>query len=289
MTPYAHAVPHRRRYAAFTRTFLEVLGEVAHAAHLEALSVTASDASLNDEQRRHLATVTRVAVIAGNAAAPLGLDRDSLCAVLAIDAMTDAVCAVAAAHASPLSSAAAPGEGADATRTELQPLLPYVHASWPFYMAALSCGHHVAVRRALERLPLIAEAGGGDFIRQRFASDLWPPLRRLLLHGALQTHQLVDAASGTVVRMQHAALTCLLEIAGNEQSRDAFADVVADAAEALATVIRSPSGAELQGRAEELLHALGSLDADAVWLVLFKLRRVQPPPCAALPSLLACC
>jgi hypothetical protein len=240
---------------------------------------------LTEEQRRHLVTVTRVAVIAGNAAAPLGLDRDSLCAVLAVDAMTDAVCAVAAANAPHPGGSAAPSSGGDASRAELPPLLPYVHENWPFYMAILASGHLAAASRALERLPLIAEASGGDFIRQRFASDLWAPLRRLLLHETLQAD---DAAPGTISRMQHAALSCLLAIAGSEQSRDALADVVADAAEALATIIRSSSAPELQARAEELLNALGRLDPDAIWLVLFKLRRVQPPPCAALPSLLAC-
>ena len=283
------AVPHRRSNVAFARTFLEVLGEVSHAAHLEALSVTASDEGLTEKQRRHLVTVARVAVTAGDAAAPLGLDRDSLCAVLAIDALTDAVVAVAAANAAlHVPDAAAPNTTGDASRAELPPLLPYVHAAWPFYMSAIACGHHTAVSRALERLPLIVDVGGGDFLRQRFASDLWVPLRRLLLHGALTAHQAADAAHGTISRMQHAALLCLLAIAGSEQSRDALTDVVADAADALATVLRSPCGPDLQARAEDLLNALAELDPDAIWLVLFKLRRVKPPPCPELSLLLAC-
>lgn len=285
----ARAVLHRGKNASLTRTFLEVLGEVAHAAHLEALSVAASDEQLTETQMRQLVTVTRVAVISGNAAAPLGLDRNLLCAVLAIDAITDAVGAVMAANA-PLrsSSAAPPSTSGDAGRAELPALLPYVHANWPFYVSVLAGGHQAAASRALERLPLIAEAAGGDFIRQRFASDLWTPLRRLLLHGSLQAHQAADAAPGTISRMQHAALSCLLAIAGSEHSRDALADVVADAAEVLAAVIRSSDAPELHARAEELLKALGGLDPDAIWLVLFKLRRVQPPPCPELPSLLAC-
>ena len=288
MTRLARAVPQRRKLAAFTRTFLEVLGEVARAAHLEASSFAASDHQLTEEQRRHLATITRVAVIAGKAAAPLGLDRDSLCAVLAIDTLTDAVRAVAAAHASPRNGSAAPAENGESSRTELPPLLPYVHTSWPFYTSALSSGHLVAASRVLEQLPLVVEASGGDFVRQRFASDLWTPLRRMLLHGTPQTNQLVDAAPGTISRLQHAALSCLLAIAGNEQSCDALAEVVADAAEALGTLIRSSGAPELKARALEVLHALSKLDPDVVWLVLFQLRRVQPPACVALPSLLAC-
>lgn len=283
------AVPHRRKHVAFARTFLEVLAEVAHAAHLEAVSVTASPDLPTEAQRRHLATIARAAVIAGDAAAPLGLDRDSLCAVLAIDAMTDAVCAVAAANAPPrVGSTAMPPSADAAGRAELPPLLPYVHAMWPFFVSVLACGHQNAAARALERLPLLADASGGDFIRQRFASDLWMPLRRLLLHGTLQASHAIDAAPGTIARMKHAALSCLLSIAGNKKSCDALADVVADAAETLATVIRSSGAPDLQARAEELLHALGRLDPDAIWLVLFKLQRVQPPPRAALASLLAC-
>ena len=280
------AVPQRRKLKAFTRTFLEVLGEVAHAAHLEASSIAASDDLLTEEQRRHLAIITRVAVIAGNAAAPLGLDSDSLCAVLAMDTLTDAVCAVAAAHASVRGAALT--ESSDSSRMELPALLPYVHTCWPFYMSVLTSGHLVAASRVLEQLPLVVDASGGDFVRQRVASDMWTPLRRMLLHGTPQTNQLVDAAPGTISRLQHAALSCLLAIACNGQSRDALADVVADAADALGTLVRSSCAQELKARAVELLHALSRLDPDAVWLVLFKLRRVQPPACAVLPSLLAC-
>ena len=265
---------------------MEVLGEVAHAARLEASSIAASDDVLNEEQLRHLATISRVAVVAGNAAAPLGLDSDSLCAVLAIDTLTDAVCAVAAAHASVRS--AAPPDSNASSRTELPALLPFVHTSWPFYMSVLTSGNLVATSRVLEQLPLVVDSSGGDFVRQRFASDLWTPLRRMLLHGTPQSNQLVDAAPGTISRLQHAAISCLLTIAGNDQSRDALADVVADAAEALGTLIRSSGAAELKARAVELLHSLSTLDPDVVWLVLFKLQRVQPPAGVKMPSLLAC-
>ena len=224
-------------------------------------------------------------MVAGNAAAPLGLASDSLCAVLAIDTLTDSVGAVAAAH---MSLRTAAPESADSSRTELPALLPYVHTSWPFYMAVLSAGQLVAACRVLEQLPLIVDAGGGDFVRQRFASETWTPLRRMLLHGTPQASQLADAAPGTITRLQHAAMSCLLAIAGNAQSREALTDVAADAAEALGTLVRSSGAPELKARAVEVLHALSSLDPDAVWLVLFKLRRVQPPACTTLPSLLAC-
>jgi hypothetical protein len=286
--PARREVPQRRKLAAFTRTFLEVLGEVSHAAHLEASTIVASDELLNEAQRRHLATVARVAVVAGNAAAPLGLASDCMCSVLAVDTLTDAVCAVAAAHASLRSVAPPETESSDSSRTELPALLPYVHTSWPFYMSVLTSGQLVAASRVLEQLPLIVYASGGDFVRQRFACELWTPLRRMLLHGTPQANQLADAAPGTIVRLQRAALSCLLAIAGNDQSREALADVVGDAADVLGTLARSSGNPELKSRAVELLHALSSLDPDAVWLVLFKLRSVQPPACATLPSLLAC-
>ena len=262
------------------RTFLEILSEVAGAALSEAESAAAET---DEDKYRRLSVAARAAVMAADSAAPLVLEPDAHCTVLVLDTMTDAVRAIALAHQQ------LPPAPDGSSRTPLPPLLPYVHAMWPFYVSAVAAGNAVASRRALDQLPLMAAACGGDFLRQRFAEELWPRLRPLVLHGAPHTGLLVDAAPGTVERTQLAALTCLYRLASCEAARDTVADVAADAAEALAAVLRAARSRDPYTHAERALHALGALDADAVWLTLLKLGLAQLPPRPDTALLLACC
>jgi hypothetical protein len=209
------------------------------------------------------------------------LDDDVHCTVLVLDTMTDAVRAISVAHA-----ALQPADASESS--QLPPVLPYVHAMWPFYVSAVASGHAVAAKRALDRLSLVASACGGDFLRQRFASELWPHLSPLL-RGVPLAH--ADAAPAAVARVQHAAIACVCDLASSGATRDTVADAVMEVAEALATVLRTARAREVEASAERALAALGALDADAVWLVQLKTGRAtlpcRPPGAAALLEPLA--
>jgi hypothetical protein len=270
-------VPHRRLHSRHTKTFLEILCEVSRAALAEASSMGGTACGV--EWTRHLAIVTHAAVIAADAAAPLVSHAEARCTVLVLDTVTNAVRTIALANA--VVQQQRDGPGADGARPPLPPLLPYVHSMWPFYVAAVAGDHAVAALHALERLPEVALSCGGDFLRQRFASDLWPPLSKLLQCGcSSQTRSPQgDAAPGSVARMQHASVACLKALAVDASSRDTLADAVGGVAEALAAVMRTAPAPTVVRDAGHALDALAALDADAVWLVRLRAGRVKIPCC----------
>jgi hypothetical protein len=277
LTTQQCAVPHRRLQTRHIKTFLEILCEVSRAALAEAAAP--GDTTCGEERQRNMAIITRAAVIAADAAAPLVSHAEARCTVLVLDTVTNAVRTIALANAAAQSQQPHAKDGAPLPSLSLPPLLPYVHAMWPFYVAAVAGDHAVAAMRALERLPDVAHACGGDFLRQRFASDLWAPLNRLLLHGSSSPARAPhgDAAPGAVARMQLASIACLHALTADASARDTLADAVVGVADALAAVMLNAPAPDVVHDAGRALDALAALDADAVWLVRLRAGRVKIP------------
>jgi len=270
---YVASVASRHRHSIHTRAFLEVLAEVASAAHKELL--TPPDSAVDDARERHVLLVTGAAMVASEAASPFVLDLDPHCIVFALDTVTDALLALSSAHAMLLNPR-------DACSQSLPALLPAVHAAWPSFIAAFGSDSQIAARKALERLPQVACLSGGDFLMQRFAAEAWPRMRSLLLHGTLRSAG-GDTAPGAIRRTQLCVLTCISSLLSDGSSRKMLSDAVAHIANDLAALLRQQwAQPDVQARAESLLRDLSVCDADLCWLLLVQAHRVRmplTPPC----------
>lgn len=247
----------RQRHASNVRTFLEVLVEIAAGA---AAGAKAAVRLANEERHSLLATAAKLALLVSDSASPFVVDSDAAVAVLALDAITSALRALNAVNA-------VPKPDNDVVRDPLPPFLPHVHVLWPVYVTAVSKGHPAAARRSLALIPDVAVLCGGEFLRDRVKSDLWPLIERMLSP--------IDINA----RTRHAALECIERLANHDASREAMYHVVMQAAEALAALLHPHCGLDASAAqcAERALESLSTLDSDGVFLLKWRLGRVRIP------------
>jgi hypothetical protein len=256
------AVRNRRQHLGDVKTFLDVLVEIASGATAGAMAACEPACA---ERASLLSTASKLASLVADAASPFAVDGDSATAVTALNTVTNALRVFSAVDAAPK-----PDDDSPAIRDPLPPFLPQVHVLWPVYIGAVASGHAAAARRSLELIPEVAMLCGGDFLRDRVRSDLWPHLKRML------------APDGTSARMRHSALECLDRLANHEASREALYHVALVAAEALVALL---STCTLDAAAEQTVNralaGLAVLDADAIFLLQWLLGRVTipQPPC----------
>jgi hypothetical protein len=133
-----------------------------------------------------------LAAAAVDAAAPLLLQRNLRCAVLAVQVLNGSLLALAAAtQAVELEDQMferlvdrGPDAALKPTRPTPAKLLPAVHGIWPMLLAALQdTGSVSLLEQQLGLLALLIQLAGGKFMARRFQRDAWPLLQRLLKAG----------------------------------------------------------------------------------------------------------
>ncbi|KAK9915923.1 hypothetical protein WJX75_006066 [Coccomyxa subellipsoidea] len=177
---------------------------------------------------------------------------------------------------------------------ETPQLLPTVHALWSPLVQSLKDARVAAVEHALDFLADYTDVGGGDFLARRFAQEAWPQLA-LLLHRGPDTALGSDdggPAPAVVQRTRAAVFACLLRIASSSRSAPVLSQIIAKVADAVGGHVADRAGSAERTVASQLLLSLAKLDADAVWLLLFRMQgpmpggRQVPNPCpAVLPDL----
>ena len=253
------AVNVRRRHAKNLHVFVSVLAEIAAGA----ASGAASWATIDDSVRGSvLANSADMALLVADAASPFVTADDVMTAVKALDALMSTLRVLAHVEAATMASR---DEDPD-SGPQLPPFLPHVHATWPFFVSAVTGGRDVACRRAFEHIADIALLCGGDFLRDRFRNDLWPAMARHL-----------RPAAG--FRTRTAVLQFITKVASNDRSRDALRAVAMPAATSIAELLIE--GAALSKDESDIashaLDSLSSLDGDSVYLLQWRLGRVKLP------------
>jgi hypothetical protein len=150
-----------------------------------------------------------LAAAAVDAATPLLLQRNLRCTVLAVQVLTGALKALAAAtealDTEEMLFERLADKGPDAALKPARPtppkLLPAVHSLWPMLLAALQdTGSVSLLEQQLGLLSLLLRLSGGKFMQRRFKQDAWPLLQRLLKAGpqAGAAALAASTAAGTV-------------------------------------------------------------------------------------------
>lgn len=156
-------------------------------------------------------------------------------------------------------------------------LLSSIHEAWPFIMNRLSDPETQVVGAAASLVAALASHLGG-FMYRRIWDEVWPRFRTLLarLYAADKQSALARCGRATQVigtesaythshRLHRAVLVTMTAAAKGVRPRDAEAWEVMVAFPRFLDVEVHP---ELQDKACELYLALGTRNADAVWLVL---------------------
>lgn len=228
---------------ADVRTILEVLLEISNGAIAALESLVCEGAH---EMQSSIRSAAFLAVTVADAAAPFTVDLDPQSAAIALSTLSTALQILAIVNSQPQ----------DESNKPLPQLLPHVHAHWPSIVSPLARGHPAASRVALQVIPIVALMSGGDFVRARVSSDLWPALRVML------------SPANENARMRLAALNCLAELAGADSTRSALAGILREAAASVIGVLQRPlPDAALQALATSTLVSLSLLDCDAVFFL----------------------
>ena len=238
----SETVDNRKRHARDVRTLLEVLLEISNGAVAGVGALIESP----DEVQSSLLALALLAVDVAEAASPFAVDADSQSAAFALATMANALRILALANAVPR----------EEERRPLPQLLPHVHTLWPSFVSALMRGQPAAARMALEVIPSVAALSGGDFVRDRVRSDLWPSLRVML------------SPANENARMRQASLKCLADLAAADSTRSALSGVLHEATDSLIGVLQQPQASSaLQAMAISTLQSLSRLDSDAVFFL----------------------
>ena len=259
-TVLALSVNVRRRHAKNLHVFVSVLAEIAAGAASGATSWVSIDASIRASV---LSNSADMALLVADAASPFVTAEDVMTAVKALDALMSTLCVLA--HVEAATKAASTDEDPDSA-PQPPPFLPHVHATWPFFVSAITGGRDVACRRAFEHIAHIALLCGGDFLRDRFRNDLWPPMARHL-----------RPAAG--FRTRTAVLQFIAKVASDDRSRDALRAVAMPVATSVAELLTQDAalGKDESDIASHALDSLSSLDGDGVFLLQWRLGRVKLP------------
>lgn len=248
------------------QVFVSVLAEIASGAAAGALNWAAIDSGV---RMSVLSNSAEIAQLVLDAASPFVTSDDVTTSVGALNAVMSALIVFANVE---VASRATEALDDSTVASPLPSFLPQVHATWPFFVSAITSGHDVACRRAFEHISHVAKLSGGDFLRDRVKSDLWPYMQRQLRP---------DADAG--VRIRVSILHFIRDVASDEKSRDAFRSVAMPMADAVSQLLARD--APLSGRqvfdesdiALGALESLSCLDGDGVHLLLWRLGRVQFP------------
>lgn len=158
---------------------------------------------------RRAFSAASLASAAVDAAAPLLLQHNLRCAVLAVQVLVASLEALAAAtEAVETEERLFEGlvdRGPDAALRPTRPapakLLPAVHTIWPLLLAALQdTGSVSLIEQQLGLMARMVQLAGGRFMARRFRQEAWPLLQRLLRAGpfAGAANLAAATAAGTV-------------------------------------------------------------------------------------------
>lgn len=205
-----------------------------------------------------------LAAAAVDAATPLLLQRNLRCAVLAVEVLSGAYKALAAAtEAIELEEQLfdrlldrGPDAAMKPTRPTPAKLLPAVHGTWPMLLAALQdTGSVSLLEQQLSLLALMIQLAGGKFMARRFQRDAWPLLQRLLKVGPQAGAAALAASTAASTVGGGAAAAALLGVGAGpgSDSRDLLA--LTDGSGASRSAAGSSSGSSVFGSALSSMQA----------------------------------
>ncbi|KAK0481710.1 armadillo-type protein [Armillaria novae-zelandiae] len=154
-------------------------------------------------------------------------------------------------------------------------LLPSVHSAWPFILNRLSDTESFVVSAAASLVEALA-THVGTFMHRRIWDDIWPRFRKMLekldvadASSALSRRRHGVVGTESAYTHSHRIYRCLLKtMTASMRGVDPKDTSVWEVTLAFRRFLDSRAHEELQSCARELYIAVGSNNADAVWLAL---------------------
>ncbi|CAL5218647.1 g350 [Coccomyxa viridis] len=247
-----------------------------------------------DERRRRVHADATLAASAAHMAGPLVTSKHLQVALLAMEVAEAALRTLACTSAAldiqeqRITPLVKPRDAVQPVQPEVPQLLPSIHTLWAPLVQTLKDERIAAVEAALGFLGSYTELGG-SFLARRFRQEAWPQLQRLLQRGPDTPLNAPEPLAPAVVhRAQLAVVTYLQRVASDGDGAAVLAPIAAAVAEAVAPHLAAAYPASLRAATSQLLLSLAKLDADALWLLLFRLAQQESPanPCPRLlPSM----